>query len=110
MFINDDLGCEYGGYSSDITRTWPVNGHFTDEQSILYEIVYLVQTELLNATNNVEKLTLDQLFELMCYRLAKYLQEILVNKHLLTDLDVLRQIAFRFCPHHVSVSFFEKKI
>ena len=38
-----DAGCEYNGYVSDITRTWPVSGKFTIEQKELYEIVLRVQ-------------------------------------------------------------------
>ncbi len=38
-----DAGCEYNGYASDITRTWPINGKFTDPQRELYEIVLRVQ-------------------------------------------------------------------
>ena len=34
-----DAGCEYEHYASDVTRTFPVNGKFTDEQKALYEIV-----------------------------------------------------------------------
>ncbi len=34
-----DAGGEYHGYAADITRTWPVNGHFSAEQKALYEIV-----------------------------------------------------------------------
>jgi len=34
-----DAGCEYRYYASDITRTFPVNGRFTDEQRAIYEIV-----------------------------------------------------------------------
>lgn len=34
-----DAGAEYGLYASDITRTWPVNGHYSKEQRVLYEIV-----------------------------------------------------------------------
>jgi Xaa-Pro aminopeptidase len=34
-----DAGCEVGGYASDITRTFPVNGTFTDAQRELYELV-----------------------------------------------------------------------
>ena len=31
-----DAGCEYGYYASDVTRTFPVNGRFSDEQRALY--------------------------------------------------------------------------
>jgi Xaa-Pro aminopeptidase len=38
-----DAGCELDGYASDITRTFPVNGRFTDAQRILYELVLAAQ-------------------------------------------------------------------
>ena len=34
-----DAGCEWQKYASDITRTFPVNGVFTDEQKALYQLV-----------------------------------------------------------------------
>ena len=34
-----DAGCEVSGYASDITRTWPVNGKFTQPQKEIYELV-----------------------------------------------------------------------
>jgi len=34
-----DAGCEYEMYAADITRTFPVNGKFSDEQLKIYEIV-----------------------------------------------------------------------
>lgn len=34
-----DLGAMYEGYCSDITRTYPVNGHFTERQKQIYDIV-----------------------------------------------------------------------
>src|SRR5688572_2725766 len=38
-----DAGCELDGYASDITRTFPVNGHFTSPQRDLYELVLAAQ-------------------------------------------------------------------
>ena len=37
-----DAGAEYHGVSSDITRTWPVNGKYTPEQRKVYEAVLRV--------------------------------------------------------------------
>ncbi len=34
-----DAGAEVDGYASDITRTWPVSGKFSDAQRTLYELV-----------------------------------------------------------------------
>ena len=40
-----DAGCEVQGYASDITRTWPVGGKFSQVQKDLYEIVLAAQRE-----------------------------------------------------------------
>lgn len=45
-----DLGAEYDYYCSDISRTIPINGKFTDRQKQIYQIV-------LNAMKEVEKNT-----------------------------------------------------
>jgi len=34
-----DAGCEISGYASDITRTWPVNGKFSNPQKEIYSLV-----------------------------------------------------------------------
>ena len=38
-----DAGCEIECYASDITRTYPVNGRFSEPQRILYELVLEAQ-------------------------------------------------------------------
>ena len=38
-----DAGCEYQGYACDLTRTFPVNGRFSDEQQLVYDIVLKAQ-------------------------------------------------------------------
>ena len=45
-----DAGCEYGGYASDITRTYPANGRFSAPQKRLYEIVLAAQAAAIAAT------------------------------------------------------------
>jgi len=44
-----DVAGSYGGYTSDITRTLPVNGHFTPRQREIYEIVLAAQNAALAA-------------------------------------------------------------
>jgi Xaa-Pro aminopeptidase len=38
-----DVGAEYGHYSADVTRTFPVSGRFSKEQAEIYQIVYDAQ-------------------------------------------------------------------
>lgn len=38
-----DAGCELECYASDVTRTFPVNGQFSTEQRVLYELVLKAQ-------------------------------------------------------------------
>ena len=44
-----DAGCEYQGYASDITRTFPVNGRFSGPQKDIYELVLASQLACLDA-------------------------------------------------------------
>jgi len=38
-----DAGAEYGYYTADITRTWPISGKFTPEQKAVYNLVLKAQ-------------------------------------------------------------------
>lgn len=38
-----DVGAEFGMYTADVTRTFPVNGRFTERQREIYEIVLQAQ-------------------------------------------------------------------
>jgi Xaa-Pro aminopeptidase len=44
-----DAACEYSMYASDITRTMPVNGHFTPRQREIYNIVLGAQQAAIDA-------------------------------------------------------------
>jgi Xaa-Pro aminopeptidase len=44
-----DVGGQYSGYTADITRTLPANGHFTPRQREIYEIVLGAQNAALAA-------------------------------------------------------------
>jgi len=44
-----DAGCEYRGYASDVTRTFPVSGRFSRRQRALYEIVHQAQQAAIDA-------------------------------------------------------------
>jgi Xaa-Pro aminopeptidase len=44
-----DAAAEYGRYASDVTRTYPVSGHFTSEQAHVYRAVYEAQEAIFAA-------------------------------------------------------------
>ncbi|SPP78499.1 xaa-Pro aminopeptidase 3 [Drosophila guanche] len=97
-----DAGCEYAGYTSDITRTWPASGNFTAPQRTLYDMVSVLQSDIIQLIGRMGGETLDQLFQSTCYRLGKYLQEIGLVPKEADDYKTLVSQGYRFCPHHVS--------
>jgi len=44
-----DAAAEYGRYASDVTRTYPVSGHFIGEQAKVYRAVYQAQEDIFAA-------------------------------------------------------------
>lgn len=52
-----DAGAEMHLYASDVTRTWPVTGHFTQPQRELYLLLQEVDIILIN--HNILILFLD---------------------------------------------------
>jgi Xaa-Pro aminopeptidase len=44
-----DAGCEHNYYASDVTRTFPVNGRFSDAQRAVYEVVLAAQRAAISA-------------------------------------------------------------
>jgi Xaa-Pro aminopeptidase len=44
-----DAAAEYGRYAADVTRTYPVSGHFSEEQAKVYLAVYQAQEDIFAA-------------------------------------------------------------
>lgn len=44
-----DAGCEFGWYTADVTRTWPVSGRFSAPQRQLYTVVLSAQLAAIDA-------------------------------------------------------------
>lgn len=61
-----DAGCEFGGYSSDITRTWPVSGKFSSAQADLYEAVLSVEKDCIKLCQGSLGMSLDELHSKSC--------------------------------------------
>ena len=43
-----DTGARWGMYNSDITRTIPINGKFTEKQKFYYSLVLEMQEQIIN--------------------------------------------------------------
>ena len=89
-----DAPQEYGGYVTDITRTWPISGRFSAAQRDLYEAVLKIQRQLVSLCREDADVSLDELH-------AKS------EEGLRTDLETLgfdlRDGAMgTLFPHHVS--------
>ncbi len=68
-----DAGAEYQGYASDITRTFPVNGKFTQAQREVYDVVLDVQLKCIDYTvaGNTVKARQDHSIELLTEGMKK---------------------------------------
>jgi len=69
-----DAGCETEGYASDITRTFPVNGRFSDAQKQIYSIVLDAQKGAINCLKPGEKV--NKAHDTACGIISKGLSEL----------------------------------
>ncbi|XP_012553627.2 xaa-Pro aminopeptidase 3 isoform X1 [Hydra vulgaris] len=93
-----DGGCEYHGYVSDITRTWPVNGKFSEAQKELYELVLHVQETCLKECK--EDVSLDHLHNTMMVSLATELKKLGFFSENVSSAQLQKQVS-QYCPHHL---------
>lgn len=70
---------EYGGYITDITRTWPINGKFTPAQKDLYETILKVQRSCISLCREDAHLSLDKLHNIACEGLKDGLKQLGFN-------------------------------
>ncbi len=80
-----DVGAEYGNYSSDMTRTIPVSGKFSERQKKVYEAVLKVKNE---ATKLLSPGTLWKEYH---YEVGKIMTSELINLGLLSQFEVKNQ-------------------
>lgn len=71
-----DAGSQYFGYCSDITRSWPLAGRFSDPQARLYEAVLHVQRGCQAAIETIPTITFSQLNEVAVYLTAVELDKL----------------------------------
>ena len=80
-----DVGAEYANYSSDMTRTIPVNGRFTDRQKSVYQAV-------LNVKNEASKMLIPgTIWEEYHVEVGKLMTSELISLGLLDKSDIQNQ-------------------
>jgi len=71
-----DAGCEYNGYASDITRSYPASGTFTQPQAALYTAVLSAQKALIALCTESSHISLHDLHRKSCDLLRMELNQI----------------------------------
>lgn len=89
-----DAGGEYGGYITDITRTWPVSGKFSPAQKDMYEMILAVQKSCISLCREDADTTLDKLHRVAENGLRNGLKDLGFDTARSDCLDTL-------FPHHV---------
>jgi intermediate cleaving peptidase 55 len=89
-----DAGGQYGGYVSDITRTWPINGKFTPAQRDLYEAVLTVQRSCIRECRQDAHTSLELLHQKAEGELKEELKQI--------GFDMSSNAINTLLPHHLS--------
>lgn len=88
-----DAGGEVGGYITDITRTWPVSGKFSDAQKELYNMVLNVQQSSISLCRENASMSLDKIHKITEHGLLEGLKQL--------GFDVSGNSMDILFPHHV---------
>ncbi|RKF74606.1 Intermediate cleaving peptidase 55 [Golovinomyces cichoracearum] len=88
-----DAGGEYGGYITDISRTWPVNGKFSDAQRDLYEAILEVQRYCVSLCRENAEISLDEIHSVAERSLTENLRQI--------GFDMSGNAIKTLFPHHL---------
>jgi intermediate cleaving peptidase 55 len=88
-----DAGAEYGGYITDISRTWPISGKFTPAQKDLYNTLLAVQRSCVSLCRADSGLNLDKLHKIASEKLEEGLKQLGFNM----SNDAIDTLF----PHHV---------
>ncbi len=88
-----DAGGEVGGYITDITRTWPINGKFSDAQRDLYDAILSAQRKSVSLCRESANMSLDQIHQTTEQDLREGLTQI--------GFDTTGNAMDILFPHHV---------
>ncbi|EIN10128.1 hypothetical protein PUNSTDRAFT_64678 [Punctularia strigosozonata HHB-11173 SS5] len=100
-----DAGCEYNGYASDITRTFPASGVFSQPQRDLYSAVLAAQKELIPLCTEESDLSLNDLHRKSVESLRRELLQIGFDISMMSgDMNLLYP---HFLSHPIGIDLHE---
>ena len=92
-----DLGARVKGYNADITRTYPVNGKFTDRQKKVYDIVLAANQKV--ASEAKPGMTLVELNDIC----KKVLADGLIQLGLISKEEEISKYYMHNVSHHLGI-------
>lgn len=106
-----DLGAEYHGYTADVTRTIPVNGKFSNEQRIIYNLVLKSQEKAMSickpgTTFNELKLATQEVINEGLVELGLY--EGIEDKYVINPINKRNRYYPHGCCHHIGLDVHDK--
>ncbi|KAF9651028.1 peptidase M24 [Thelephora ganbajun] len=101
-----DAGCEFNGYASDITRTFPVSGTYSPAQRDLYTAVLNAQKDLIKMCFEAAGVSLMDLHRKSAQLLTTELKQISIGFQL-TQSMVERELYPHFVGHHIGIDLHE---
>ena len=102
-----DGGAQFGHYTCDLARTWPVDGTFTQAQRELYNIVLFISQSVIATLEKGEKKSLDELYSYALVIMSGKLYELgffEAFNHLETSQEKQKAVfdmTHRLMPHQI---------
>ena len=97
-----DVASEYHGYSADISRTVPADGHFSDEEKEIYKLVYDAQEAVMKMCK--EGTPFSKLNE----KAIEVLADGLLRLGIITDKKDVGKYYMHGCSHHLGLDVHDK--
>jgi intermediate cleaving peptidase 55 len=88
-----DAGAQYGGYITDISRTWPNGGKFSPAQRDLYLAVLDVQRDAIKLCTEEKQMSLDKIHSITERKLKENLKDL--------GFDMSGNALINLFPHHI---------
>ncbi len=99
-----DVGCEYHGYSADVTRTIPANGKFSTEQKAIYQLVYDAQEAIFSLCKEGTP------FDALNDKATEVLAAGMIKLGIIKTAEELDKYYPHGCSHHLGLDVHDKSM